>query len=451
MSRSTRSVSRSNRTAAVGRWVMMPVDELRPAARIVRTHPGWKREAMEESVSAQGILDPLTVNSNKVIVDGHLRWEVARKLGLEMVPVIMIEHLTDAELRAFAIAANKLPGVANYDLGALRLELEDIRAELPKLNVRLTGFTLAEVDRLNGAYLAGKYDDLDGVESEDSSSRPVARRGDLYVLGSHRLICGDSLDPLVVARLMGTDTATCCFTDPPFGVAVNGHVTSSGLHPEFAMGNGATSPDELADFFRTALDNIAAHLVDGGIAFVCMDHAHLDQLLAAGAAAFDERLNICIWDKGQGGLGAMYRSQYELVVVFKKGTAPHINNIMLGKNGRDRTNIWSFPGMGGFGKSRKKAREIHPTTKPVALVAEALLDVTGPGDVVLDAFGGSGSTLIAAERIGRHARLVEYEPRYVDRIIARWEKMAGAKAELIEAGPTPADDAHITSEDRGHG
>ncbi|MGQ0589108.1 MAG: DNA modification methylase, partial [Sphingosinicella sp.] len=378
-------------------------------------------------------IDPPIINSAKVIVDGHLRWEVARALGLEMVPVIMIEHLSDAELRAFAIATNKLPAVANYDVAALRLELEEIRAEIPKLDVRLLGYTPAEVDRLNGAYLAGLYDDLDDGEAGLDSAPPISARGNLYTLGDHRLICGDSLDPEVIARLMGTENARCCFTDPPYGVKIEGHVTSSGLHPEFAMGNGATSREELAAFLRAALANIATHLIDGGIAFVCMDHAHLGELLAAGEAAFDERLNLCVWDKGQGGMGSLYRSQHELVVVFKKGAAPHLNNVLLGKNGRDRTNIWSFPGMGGFGKSRRKARELHPTVKPVALVAEALLDVTAPGDVVLDAFGGSGSTLIAAERTGRRARLVEYEPRYVDRTIARWEKLTGRKAELIEA------------------
>lgn len=449
MSKSAKGGSGSNRMSAVGRWIMVPVDELKPAHRRVRKHPGWKRQAMKRSVDGQGILDPLITNSAKVIVDGHLRWEVARELGLEMVPVIMIEHLSDAELRAFAIATNKLPAVANYDLGALRLELEEIRAELPKLDARLIGLTAAEVDRLNGVYLTGLYDDLDDDgEAGPSSPPPVSRPGELYALGDHRLVCGDSLDPAVVARLMGSDAARCCFTDPPYGVKIEGHVTSSGLHPEFAMGNGATSREELAQFLTTALKNIAAHLVDGGVAYVCMDHAHLGELLTAGTAAFDERLNICVWDKGQGGMGSLYRSQHELVVVFKKGSAPHLNNVQLGKNGRDRTNIWSFPGMGGFGKGRKKARELHPTVKPVALVAEALLDVTAPGDIVLDAFGGSGSTLIAAERIGRLARLIEYEPRYVDRTIARWEKLTGRKAELIEAMPETVSDAK--QDEEGH-
>lgn len=441
--------SGSNRASAFGRWELVVVGDLRPAARLTRTHPGWKRRALEADIREFGILDPLTINADNVIVDGNLRHEIATALGLPTVPVIRIEHLSDAELRAHAIAANKLPAVANFDLDALRIEFEEIRAELPKFEIVRTGFSIGEVDRITGHHLAGLYDDLDGPDEPVPEGPSIAQRGDLYQLGNHRLICGDSLDAAVLSRLMGPDPARCCFTDPPYNVKVNGHISSSGMHPEFAVASGELSVDEFTAFLAAALSNLAGHLSDGAIAFVCMDHAHLPELLEAGGAVFDDRLNVCVWDKGQGGQGALYRSQHELIVVFKKGRAPHLNNVALGKHGRYRTNIWSFPGMGGFGKGRKKARELHPTVKPVALVAEALLDVTAPGDVVLDPFGGSGSTLVAAERINRHARLVEFEPRYVDRTIARWERMTGAKAELVVEAP-PNNPDHETP-DRGIG
>jgi DNA modification methylase len=231
---------------------------------------------------------------------------------------------------------------------------------------------------------------------------------------------------------MHGDLAETVFTDPPYNVKINGHVSGTGQHAEFAMASGEMSSAEFTGFLELTLGNMASALADGGIAFVCMDHAHVGELLDAGEVVFDHRLNICVWDKGQGGMGALYRSQHELVAVFKKGDAPHRNNIALGKNGRNRTNVWSFPGMVGFSSSRKKALELHPTVKPVALIAEALLDVTAPGDVVLDAFGGSGSTLIAAEKTGRRARLVEFDPRYVDRIVGRWEKLTGRTAELLD-------------------
>jgi len=345
--------------------------------------------------------------------------------------VIRIAHLSDVELRAYAIAANKLPGIASYDTEALRLEFEEIRADVPALDLTLTGFTIGEIDRISNNYLAGQYDDLDDDEPPTDNTPTKAQRGDLYGLGDHRLICGDSLDAEVLTTLMDGERAACCFTDPPYNVKINGHVSGSGKHAEFAMASGEMSKPEFEAFLVNSLANVEESLRDGGIAFVCMDHAHLGELLLAGEAVFDTRLNVCVWDKGRGGMGSLYRSQSEHIAVFKKGFVPHVNNVELGKNGRNRTNIWSFPGMAGFGKSRKKALELHPTVKPVALVGEALLDVTAPGDIVLDVFGGSGSTLIATERISRRARLVEFDPVYVDRTIARWEKMTGRTARLL--------------------
>ena len=420
----------SNRASAVGHWDMVAIADLTPAARRTRTHSGKKRETLEASIREYGILDPLTINSANVIVDGHLRFEVARKLGFMDVPVVRISHLSDTELRAYAIAANKLPSVSNYDLDALRIELEEIRADVPTMDLTLTGFTIGELDRLDGRYRAGLYDDLD-EEVPESADEPEARPGDLYALGNHRIICGNSLDPSVYEALMGAERASCCFTDPPYNVKIQGHVTSSARHDDFAMASGEMTQGEFERFLGTAMGNVVARLTDGAIAFVCMDHAHLLELLRVGEQVFSERLNICMWDKGRGGMGSLYRSQHECIAVFKNGSAPHRNNIALGRNGRDRTNVWSFPGMIGFGKARKKARELHPTVKPVALMAEALLDVTAVGDRVLDPFGGSGSTLIAAERTGRHARLIELDPTYVDRTIARWEKLTGRKAELL--------------------
>jgi DNA modification methylase len=429
--RNSSKTYRSNRATAVGHWEEVAVTLLRPAARRTRSHPSGKKRALEASIREHGVLDPVTVNASNVIVDGHLRVEIAKKLGLATLPVIKIEHLNDAELRAYAIAANKLPAVASYDLDALRLELEEIKAEVPEYDLSLTGFTLGEIDRIAGRHAATLYDDLNDEEEVDLTKPSASARGDIYALGTHRLICGDSLMPETFAAAMDGQLATCCFSDPPYNVKVNGHVSGSGMHAEFAMASGEMSREEFEAFLTSVLSNIHAHLRDGGVAFLCMDHAHLGELLTAGDAVFEERLNICVWDKGHGGMGSLYRSQHELVGVFKKGTARHINNIALGKNGRNRTNIWNFPGMAGFSKARKKALRLHPTVKPVALVAEALLDVSGVGDLVLDPFGGSGSTLIAAERTGRRACLIEYEPLYIDRTIERWERLTGKKADLI--------------------
>ncbi|HVR90611.1 MAG TPA: DNA methyltransferase [Novosphingobium sp.] len=421
----------SNRAAMVGRFLEVSPGDLSPAARRTRKHPAQKRRALLESIRTQGIISPIIVNSRNVIVDGHLRVEIAVQLQLRTVPVLRVEYLSDAELRAFGIAANRMPANADWDMDELRLELEEIKADDVALDLSLTGFSIGEIDRIVGNHLAAKYDDLDATDDPPLGSSPGARLGDHYSLGDHELICGDATDRAVIERLMHGDQAQVVFTDPPYNVPINGHVSSSGQHAEFAMASGEMSSGEFTGFLELTLGNMGSALASGAIAFVCMDHAHIGELLEAGTSVFDHRLNICVWDKGQGGMGALYRSQHELVVVFKKGDAPHRNNIELGKNGRNRTNVWSFPGMVGFSAGRKKALELHPTVKPVALIAEALLDVTAPSDLVLDAFGGSGSTLIAAEKTGRRARLVELDPRYVDRIIGRWEKLTGRTAELL--------------------
>jgi DNA modification methylase len=407
---------------------LVDVAGLKSAARIVRKHPAAKRRTVEADIRQHGIISPVIINAADVIVDGHLRVDIARKLGFRQVPAVRVEHLSDPELRAFAIAANKLPAIANYDLDALRLEFEEICADAPTIDLSLTGFTIGEVDRIVGNHSAALYDDLEDDASLDVPVVPCAQSGDLYALGDHRLICGNSLDADVLARLMDGELADCCFTDPPYNVKINGHVSGAGKHAEFAMASGEMSRPQFEEFLLRALANIEYEMRDGAIGFICMDHAHMGELILATEAVFDQRLNICIWDKGRGGMGSLYRSQHELVAVVKKGFEPHRNNVELGKHGRNRTNIWSFPGL----KGNAKALKLHPTVKPVALIAEALLDVSAPNDVVLDPFGGSGSTLIAADRISRRARLVEFEPLYVDCTIARWEKLTGQKAILLE-------------------
>jgi hypothetical protein len=289
--KNVRSEHGSNRAAAVGEWELVASGTLRPAERRTRTHSGKKRQLVETSIREYGILDPITVNSANVIIDGHLRFEVACKLGFREVPVIRISHLSDAELRMYAIAANKLPGVASYDLNALRIELEEIRADVPTMDLTLTGFTIGEMDRLDGRYLAGRYDDLDGDMTE-TDEEPVTCPGDLYALGDHRIICGDSLDPSIYATLMGADRAACCFTDPPYNVKIQGHVTSSAKHGDFAMASGEMTQGEFERFLDTALVNAREQLTDGAIVFVCMDHAHLLELLRVGEQVFSERLNI---------------------------------------------------------------------------------------------------------------------------------------------------------------
>jgi len=441
---------KSNRATAIGRWEELAVDLLKLPSRKLRTHPTSKKRALQANIADYGMLNPIAIDADNNIVDGLLRLEIAKKLGLQTVPVIRIDHMDEAELLAYGIAANKMPGVANIDAKEMSFAFAEIKAALPDFDLRLTGFSYGEVDRIAGRQAASRYDDLDEQEAV-LAAEPKSRLGHLYQLGRHRLLCGNSLEQSSFSALMQDNVAVCCFTDPPYNVKINGNVSSSGRFTEFAMASGEMSTNEFQIFLAAVLGNVAEHLCDGAITYACMDHAHIGELLAAGHAIFDQRLNICIWDKGTPAMGSFYRSQHEMVAVFKKGAGAHINNIGLGKHGRNRSNLWNFPGIGGFGKGRKKALELHPTVKPVALVAEALLDATGPGDIVIDPFGGSGSTLIAAEKTDRRARLVEYDPVYVDRTIARWEKLTGETARLIGTaitdGSKPDDESKCQSQD----
>jgi DNA modification methylase len=295
------------------------------------------------------------------------------------------------------------------------------------------------------------------VEEPDPVAPTVARTGDLWILGPHRIFCGNALEANSYDVVLDGDCARMVFADPPFNVPVNGHVRSgnAGQHREFAMASGEMTDGEFRAFLKAFVAHAMTALPDGGIAMVCMDWRHVEELIAAGKGCGLELINLCVWNKTNGGMGSLYRSKHELVCVFRKPGAPHINNVELGRHGRNRTNVWDYAGVNSFGKGRAADLVDHPTVKPIALVADAIMDVTHRGDVVLDCFGGSGSTLLAAEKTGRKARLIELDPAYVDVAIRRWQEMTGkdaihaasgqafeerAKAELAETESEEAGD-----------
>lgn len=427
----------SNVAAVHPKCEEVALGSLRPAARRLRRHSRGKRRTLMRSMQKIGLISPVIVNASATIVDGHARVEAARELGWTSIAVVRVEHLTDEDLRLYAIAANKLVEDAQWDPKELRCELEELEAALPTIDLTLSGLSFPEIDTIRGAYAAAELNDLaDDLPPPSSAGAAVTVVGDMYRLKRHLLICGNANDPAVLAELMGDERADQLFTDPPYNVPVQGHVSGKGKvrHREFAMASGEMSYAQFVLFLKQTLGLSASHLVDGGLAYVCMDHAHLGELLEAGAEIFTERKAICVWDKGAGGMGSLYRNAHELVAVFKKGTAPHVNNVQLGKHGRNRTTVWRYPGMSQLGKGRAKALSIHPTVKPVALVAEAILDASPRGGIVLDPFAGSGTTLIAAETTGRRARLVELDPLYVDTIITRFEKLTGIPAVHLGTG-----------------
>jgi len=316
------------------------------------------------------------------------------------------------------LADNKLALNAGWDQEILAIELQAL-IDLD-FDVAVTGFSLAEIDLTLDAARDGDPDAPAGPEDElpPFTETPVTRTGDVWRLGRHKLICGDARNAADYAKLMGEERALLIFTDPPYNVPIDGHVCGSGRirHREFAMGAGGMSKMAFTEFLAETLGEAASMCRDGAIAFVCMDWRHLGELQAAGERVFSELKNICVWNKTNGGMGSFYRSKHELVFVFKVGTAEHVNSFGLGDTGRYRTNVWDYPGISSMGGGRMEALAMHPTVKPTALVADAIRDCSKRGDIVLDCFAGSGTTLIAAETCGRSARLIEFDPSYCDTV-----------------------------------
>lgn len=415
-----------------------PIASLRPYARNARTHSKKQIKQIADSIGRFGFTNPVLVSEEGEIIAGHGRVEAAKSLGWKVVPTIALAHLSEAERRAYVIADNKLAMNAGWDREILAIELQAL-VDL-EFDVELTGFSLAEIDIVLDE--AGEADP-DGREASDDlvpalSGSAVTRMGDVWRLGRHRLLCGDTRSADDIATLMGDDRADLVFTDPPYNVAIDGNVCGLGSvkHREFAFASGEMSKGQFLAFLTETLTNIGSAMRDGAIAFVCMDWRHMGELIAAGEIAFTELKNLVVWNKTNGGMGAFYRSKHELIFVFKVGTGQHTNSFGLGDTGRYRTNVWDYAGISSISSGRAEELAMHPTVKPVALIADAMRDCSRRGEIVLDGFGGSGSTLIAAEKTGRSARLIEYDPLYCDTIVRRWEAFTGKKASMTGCNRT---------------
>lgn len=407
--------------------------DLTPYAGNARTHSDKQIAQIAASIRTFGFTNPVLIDEAGGIVAGHGRVAAAKQLGIDEVPTIALGHLTPAERRAYVIADNRLAELAGWDREILKIEFQAL-AELDlDFELEITGFETAELDLLLDDS-AGEDAAEPADEMPDSAPGPaVTRPGDVWLVGKHKLICGDARDPATYAALMGAGRARAVFTDPPYNVKIDGHVGGSGAvkHREFAMAAGEMDAAAFTAFLEQSLGAMAAVSLDGAVHFTCMDWRHMAEMQAAGAKVYGELKNLVVWAKTNGGMGTFYRSRHELIYVWKVGSAPHINTFGLGEHGRYRTNVWDYPGVNSFGAGQKDLA-LHPTVKPVALVADAIRDVTRRGEIVLDGFGGSGTTLIAAERTGRVARLVELDPVYCDVTCRRYAAQTGA-APVLEA------------------
>jgi len=413
--------------------VYRTIDEIKPDPANARRHSGKQIRKLADSIETFGFNVPVLVDAELNAVAGHARLAACRLLGLAEVPTLCLDHLSPAQLRAFMLADNRLTELAQWDDRLLAQQLKDLSLLGLDFSLEVTGFEMAEIDlRIESLeHLPGPDDDpADALPGP--ANPPLSKIGDLWMLGNHRVLCGSALDAAAFAALMGDERAAMVFTDPPYNVPIDGHASGLGAihHRPFPMASGEMDRTEFTAFLGQAIRNLAAFSVDGSLHYLCMDWRHIGELLAAGRDVYGELKNLVVWVKDNAGMGALYRSQHELVFVFKRGRQGHRNNVQLGQFGRNRSNIWRYPGAGSFARRGEEGNllALHPTVKPVAMVADAILDCSARGDIVLDAFLGSGTTLIAAERTGRRCYGMELDAVYADTIVRRWQKLSGGSA-----------------------
>ena len=411
--------------------VYVATTSLKTYPRQIRKHTQNKIQRLAKFIQQSGVIIPLVVDKDNFVILGNARLAALKHLGVDSVPVIRATHLNDAMIRALIIADNQFCLNADWYKAALKQELMDLAPLVLEFGLELTdlGFETPQLDLIIGDL------DLSCITAETEiapESRAVTQQGHLWLMGQHKLVCGDARAEDTYEFLMGDERAEMVFGDLPYNVPITGHVCGNGAiqHREFAMGAGEMTEEQFIAFMVEIFALLRKFSKDGSISMQCMDWRHGFEILTAARQVGYEYLNMACWVKHVGGMGSLLRSQHELVHIFKSGTAPHINNVMLGKYGRNRTNVWQYDGANSFSASRKGDLALHSTTKPVDMVADAIKDCSSRGGIILDPTAGAGSTLIAAEQTNRVARLIEIDPHYCDVIVRRWQNLTGKKAIL---------------------
>ena len=429
--------------------VYVPIARIAEAKRRVRIKDAVQIQKVAASIAKFGVVVPLIVDQAWHIVHGHTVYEAARTLGLSELPVVILDHLQPHELRLLSIALNRLAETGTWDEEVLRVEVEEL-IELGE-DLVVSGFALAEIDCL-------LLDDESEAAPEPEIKPPllstaISQPGDLWRLGEHYLFQGDARASESYGAIMQTgERARIVLTDTPYNVPNAGHVTTLPQHREFAMAAGEMSRDAFAEFLKAWLVASSAHVMDGGLVATFIDWRSVELVLCCGRELGFNLLNLVVWGKANAGQGSFWRSQHELLPIFKKGNAAHLNNIELGRHGRWRSNLWAYPGASTLGSEARDGLTFHPTVKPRAMLEDALLDVSQRGEIVIDPFCGSGSTLLAAETTGRLCRAIEIDGLYCDLTLRRWQELTGQEALLVATGESFGSIAQRNSGDGGaHG
>ena len=414
------------------------IDDLKLDPKNPRSHSPRQIRQIGRSIEEFGFIVPILVDASDKVIAGHGRLLACRQLGWREVPTIPLHHLSEAQARAFMIADNRLTEISEWDDALLATQLRELAALDLDFSLEVTGFDIGEIDlRIEQSGLTDDDERANQIP-EPSGDSPVTQIGDVWILNEHKVLCASALERNSYATLMGTALAEMVFIDPPYNVAIDGNVSGLGAtrHREFVMASGEMSKEEFQQFLTKAFMLLARYSTPRSLHFVCMDWRHIGEVLAAGQDVYNELLNCCVWVKDNAGMGSFYRSQHELIFLFKSKRVSHRNNVQLGQYGRNRTNVWNYPCANSFSRSGEEGNllALHPTVKPAALVGDAIMDCTERGGIVLDSFLGSGTTVIAAERTGRRCYGVEIDARYVDTIVRRWQAFTRHVAIHSESG-----------------
>jgi hypothetical protein len=407
-------------------------EAIKPSPHRTKKSSAQQIDCVGACLARFGMTLPLVVNQHDRLIAGHAVWMAAKKIGMQEVPIVRRGDLSEDEARALALALNKLAEMSSWDEEVLQIELPYLLSIESSLDFSMhdIGFLTAEVDRIVG--LPPGANPEEPLPKITPDTEAISCLGDMWHLGHHRLLCGDATQEASYLQIMGAERAQLVLSDPPYNRRGR-DISTRGEHGTFVEGSGEMSSAEFTQFLSTTFKFFARYSADGALALTFMDWRHMREMLDAGESAFAELKCLIVWGKDVPALGSLWKSQHELIFAWKNGTAPHINNVELGRHGRNRGNLWLYP---GANSSRDPALKWHPTPKNVDLLVEAMLDCSHRNGIVLDGFLGSGATLVAAEQCGRRCYGIELNPHYVDQIIRRWEALTGQQAIHAATGLT---------------
>lgn len=411
------------------------LDAVKLPAKSVRKHKPAEMKKLRASLQEYGMVTPIVIDADGKIIDGVGRYNAARDLGMQEIPVAVAPTgLTKAQLAALSLGLNRLPQGTTWDEAVLLDVLHEVTsADLP---AELTGFDDIEIDRI----LTPRTTDLDEdvVEETVTERQPVSVAYDIWGIGEHRLYHGDARDPTLYAHAFEKEKAALVVADPPYNIPIDGGISARGAvkHPDFVEGSGELTDDEYEALIGEVMALCTSWSNDGALHYFFIDWRHVGQLDRVGRKVYPRLVHIVVWAKSNWGVGDFYRHQHELVLVFKSGDAPHVNNVARGRSGRSRSDLWQYDGATSFSKTRKQNLADHPTVKPLAMIEDLIQDASNPGDLVFDPFAGSGTTLIAAHRKKRRAVIVEMDGRYVDAALRRFMRVLKIEPIQLKTGKT---------------